>query len=190
MSPRGVSTPHFRERRKVPGPDVSAMPRAFSRAARRICLYSAINSSSLAPQDEIMASSSFAAACMAATKLPHADFRGFHIAFGYDGFGNLISQTVTKGNAPSLSLGVDPATNRITSECYSYDANGNLTATPMLSMTYNVANRESWCRDNEIFCYHSNIDLDLRYRSMQSRPGLRRREDRSFHHPVPDHRGQ
>ena len=51
-------------------------------------------------------------------------------SFGYDGFGNLLSQTVTKGSAPSLNVTVDPATNRITNPGMSYDANGNLTAMP------------------------------------------------------------
>jgi YD repeat-containing protein len=45
-------------------------------------------------------------------------------SFGYDGFGNLVSQTVTKGTAPALSVLADPATNRIVGA--SYDANGNL----------------------------------------------------------------
>jgi YD repeat-containing protein len=51
-------------------------------------------------------------------------------SFGYDGFGNLLSQTVTKGSAPSLSVTVNPATNRITNAGMSYDAKGNLTAMP------------------------------------------------------------
>ena len=39
---------------------------------------------------------------------------GWGQSFGYDGFGSLLSQTVTKGSAPTLSVSVDPATNRIT----------------------------------------------------------------------------
>ena len=62
-------------------------------------------------------------------------------SFGYDGFGNLLSQTVTKGSAPTLSVNVNPATNRITTGGYGYDANGNLTSMPMLTMSYNVENR-------------------------------------------------
>jgi RHS repeat-associated protein len=62
-------------------------------------------------------------------------------SFGYDGFGNLLSETVTKGSAPSLRVTVNPATNRITNQGTSYDANGNLTAMPGLTMTYDVANR-------------------------------------------------
>ena len=44
--------------------------------------------------------------------------------YTYDGFGNLTTQTVTQGTAPSLSVTYDPATNRRTGE--SADANGNI----------------------------------------------------------------
>jgi len=45
-------------------------------------------------------------------------------SFTYDGFGNLRQKTVTQGSAPTLSVAVDPATNRMVGQ--SYDANGNL----------------------------------------------------------------
>jgi hypothetical protein len=45
--------------------------------------------------------------------------------YSYDGFGNLYQKTVTKGSAPTLSVNVDPATNRVTGSGYIYDANGN-----------------------------------------------------------------
>ena len=48
---------------------------------------------------------------------------------------------MTKGSAPALNVSVDPATNRITTGGYSYDANGNLTGMPMLAMSYSVDNR-------------------------------------------------
>ena len=51
-------------------------------------------------------------------------------SFSYDGFGNLLAQTVTKGSAPTLSVLVSGTTNRITTGGYSYDDNGNLTAMP------------------------------------------------------------
>ena len=38
-------------------------------------------------------------------------------------------------------MNVDPATNRITTGGYSYDANGNLTAMPSLALIYDVENR-------------------------------------------------
>jgi RHS repeat-associated protein len=63
-------------------------------------------------------------------------------SFTFDGFGNLLQQTVTKGSAPSLSVLVDTATNHITTSGYAYDANGNLTAMPTLSsLVYDVDNR-------------------------------------------------
>ena len=47
-------------------------------------------------------------------------------AYSYDGFGNLLSKTVTKGSAPTLTMGYDPATNRPTGpDAPSFDANGN-----------------------------------------------------------------
>ncbi len=45
-------------------------------------------------------------------------------SFTYDGFGNLLQKTVTQGSAPTLSVAVDSATNRMVGQ--SYDANGNL----------------------------------------------------------------
>jgi len=47
-------------------------------------------------------------------------------SYGYDGFGNRTSVTVTEGTAPAGSLTIDPMTNRITNAGFSYDANGNL----------------------------------------------------------------
>jgi YD repeat-containing protein len=63
---------------------------------------------------------------------------GWSQGFGYYGFGNLLSQTVTRGNAPSLSVNRDPATHRIPNAGISYEANGNLTEMPGLTMTYDV----------------------------------------------------
>jgi RHS repeat-associated protein len=56
-------------------------------------------------------------------------------SYGYDGFGNLLSQTVTKGAAPMMGVIVDPLTNRVVGT--SYDANGN----DLTFGTYDVANR-------------------------------------------------
>jgi YD repeat-containing protein len=41
-------------------------------------------------------------------------------SFSYDGFGNLLNQTVTKGSAPSLAVNVDGNTNRIITGGYAY----------------------------------------------------------------------
>jgi RHS repeat-associated protein len=60
-------------------------------------------------------------------------------SFGYDSFGNLLNQVVTKGSAPSMSLTVNPANNRING--YSYDNNGNLTSMTNLTLTHDVENR-------------------------------------------------
>ena len=67
------------------------------------------------------------------------------LSFNYDGFGNRLSQTVTKGSAPSSSLSVNAATNRIASSYYSYDSNGNLTKMPYgtgyTTLSYDIENR-------------------------------------------------
>jgi len=57
-------------------------------------------------------------------------------SFAYDGFGNMLNQTVTQGTAPSMTLAYDNSTNRISTSGYVYDANGNLTSRPG-SNTYN-----------------------------------------------------
>jgi YD repeat-containing protein len=63
---------------------------------------------------------------------------GWGQSYAYDGFGNLTTQTVTKGTAPSLNVSYNPATNRQTGECA--DANGNLCAS---GYSYDVENRLS-----------------------------------------------
>jgi YD repeat-containing protein len=50
---------------------------------------------------------------------------GWNQSYGYDGFGNLLSKTGSSGT-PTLSIAVDPTTNRIVGQAY--DSNGNLTA--------------------------------------------------------------
>lgn len=63
------------------------------------------------------------------------------LAWSYDGFGNRTNQTVTKGSAPMHSVAIDAATNRIATAGHQYDANGNLTQMPLMTMGYDVANR-------------------------------------------------
>ena len=67
-------------------------------------------------------------------------------SYGYDGFGNLQDQTVTAGNAPSLSVVYNAATNRQTTDCA--DANGNITGVTTTGgscgtqiYTYDASNR-------------------------------------------------
>ncbi len=68
-------------------------------------------------------------------------------SFVYDPFGNLLQQNVTSGNAPAMNLTVDPNTNRVTTSGFSYDAAGNLTASPGASgpnaFSYDSENRLS-----------------------------------------------
>jgi RHS repeat-associated protein len=59
----------------------------------------------------------------------------------YDGFGNRTSQEVFKGLGVSSYLNYDGQTNRIATPGYGYDANGNLTVMPFLTMQYDVQNR-------------------------------------------------
>jgi RHS repeat-associated protein len=56
-------------------------------------------------------------------------------SYAFDGFGNLLSQTVIKGTAPMMSVIVDPLTNRVVGT--SYDANGNNTSVG----SYDIENR-------------------------------------------------
>ena len=62
-------------------------------------------------------------------------------SFTYDGFGNRTNQTLTKGSGPTHSVAIDATTNRINSAGYGYDANGNMTQMPLMTMTYDVAIR-------------------------------------------------
>jgi RHS repeat-associated protein len=64
----------------------------------------------------------------------------------YDGFGNLYQKNVTAGSAPSMSLVVDPTTNRLTNPggtAFTYDANGNELSGPNVTgtLTYDFLNR-------------------------------------------------
>ena len=60
------------------------------------------------------------------------------LSFGYDGFGNRVSQT----GARTHEVVVDPATNRISGSGYVYDANGNMTAMPGgRTMVWDALNR-------------------------------------------------
>jgi RHS repeat-associated protein len=69
-------------------------------------------------------------------RLASAAGSGWAENYGYDGFGNLVSKTPTAGSPPTLSIAVDPATNRIIGQFY--DANGNQQS---LTYTYDVENR-------------------------------------------------
>jgi RHS repeat-associated protein len=62
-------------------------------------------------------------------------------SFGYDGFGNLTSEVATQGTAFTSYQNYDATTNRIVGGGTSYDANGNLTAMPTLTLSYDEENR-------------------------------------------------
>ena len=60
--------------------------------------------------------------------------------FGFDGFGNLLSQTPTAGSGPMMSLTVDNNTNRVSGQG-SYDGAGNFLGNSQYS--YDILNRLS-----------------------------------------------
>jgi RHS repeat-associated protein len=66
---------------------------------------------------------------------------GWGLSWTYDGFGNREQQTNLKGSVPVHSVSVDKLNNRIDSPGYLYDANGNMTQMPLMTMSYDVANR-------------------------------------------------
>jgi YD repeat-containing protein len=64
------------------------------------------------------------------------------LSFGYDGWGNRTSQSVTKGSGPTSSLSFNGLTNRISTAGLGYDNNGNMTTMPgVTGQTYDVENR-------------------------------------------------
>lgn len=65
------------------------------------------------------------------------------LSWSYDGFGNRLGQSLTKGTGPTNGTLIDSATNRISSFGYQYDSNGNMTNMPTDSamMTYDSSNR-------------------------------------------------
>jgi RHS repeat-associated protein len=89
-------------------------------------------------------------------RLLTANGSGWGQQYGFDGFGNLLSKTVTSGSGPSLSISVNPANNQIQGVSgLSYDANGNqnvgtydaenrLTAAGTLQYDYDAQNRRIW----------------------------------------------
>ena len=71
------------------------------------------------------------------------------LSFSYDGFGNRLSQTVTKGSGPNNNLSVKGGTNRIKMSGYSYFPNGNLGIMPYGtgSMTLDtMTSRTGWSK--------------------------------------------
>jgi RHS repeat-associated protein len=77
-------------------------------------------------------------------RLTKAETTAWDQSFAYDGWGNLLTKSSTKGSVPTMSLNVDPGTNRVTSTGFQYDANGKdiSRTTPNDPLkTFDVANR-------------------------------------------------
>ncbi|MGB8521604.1 MAG: RHS repeat-associated core domain-containing protein [Candidatus Acidiferrales bacterium] len=70
-----------------------------------------------------------------------ANYAKWGLSWSYDRYGNRLSQSVTAGTAPSNSVVVNTANNRITTTGYSYDANGNLTNDGVNTLAYDAENR-------------------------------------------------
>ncbi len=62
---------------------------------------------------------------------------GWGLSFGYDGFGNKLTQALTKGSGPTHSFTVNASTNPING--FTYDANGN--QSPASGSVYDIENR-------------------------------------------------
>jgi RHS repeat-associated protein len=77
----------------------------------------------------------------AASTAGSANYAAWGLSFTYDRYGNRTNQTVTAGTAPANSVTVNPATNRITTTGYGYDASGNMTNDAMNTLTYDAENR-------------------------------------------------
>jgi RHS repeat-associated protein len=61
--------------------------------------------------------------------------------FGYDGFGNLLSQAAIFGSSPFMTLAVNPNTNQVTGTGVVFDAAGNMTQDGGVSYAYDSMNR-------------------------------------------------
>ena len=70
-----------------------------------------------------------------------ASYPQWGLSWTYDRYGNRTAQSVTNGSGPSNAVTVSATTNRITDPGYSYDANGNMTADGLNSLTYDGESR-------------------------------------------------
>jgi RHS repeat-associated protein len=70
-----------------------------------------------------------------------ANYPQWGLRWNYDRYGNRTDQIVTAGTAPSNSVTVDGASNRIISTGYGYDANGNMTNDGNNTLVYDGENR-------------------------------------------------
>lgn len=76
------------------------------------------------------------------------------LSWTYDGFGNRLSQNVTKGTGPVVSLSISASTNRITTAGFAYDAAGHMTQWPggtvTLGADYDVEGRLSVVKQDQL----------------------------------------
>jgi RHS repeat-associated protein len=71
-----------------------------------------------------------------------ANFPKWGLTFEYDRYGNRTAENPTAGSGmPSNSVAVNPATNRINSSGYAYDASGNMTNDGSNTLVYDAENR-------------------------------------------------
>ena len=92
-------------------------------------------------------------------RLQTASGKSWGETYGYDGFGNLTQmQPSGTAGAPSLSVTVDAATNRMTSAGAQYNANGNLYVAAGAVYQYDMANRISEVMEggNSYYAYDSD----------------------------------
>ena len=76
------------------------------------------------------------------SRLTSASGSGWSATYGYDGFTNLLTVTPSGAGPSAMNVAVNPATNRVTG--WTYDLNGNVTAKPAFSGSYDVENRLTW----------------------------------------------
>jgi RHS repeat-associated protein len=84
-------------------------------------------------------------------------------SYGYDGFGNLLSVTPTGSGPSAMSVTVSASTNRVSG--WTYDSNGNVTAMPGFTGTYDIENRLKEATKNSTILYGYGADNRRIYES-------------------------
>jgi RHS repeat-associated protein len=81
----------------------------------------------------------------AASTAGSTNYPAWGLSFGYDRYGNRLTQSISSGctgiTCPTNSVAVSTTTNRITTGGYGYDANGNMTNDGVNTLTYDAENR-------------------------------------------------
>ena len=89
-------------------------------------------------------------------RLTSANGGSWTAAYGYDGFGNLLSVTPTGSGPSSLGVTVNATNNRVTG--WTYDTNGNVTAMPSFTGSYDIENRLLEASKNNAVLYGYGAD--------------------------------